>query len=1074
MGYSFVRPCALESLQFYLSIWHALIGCNIVMLMAGLYFSVSMHTGGSWCIKNGRKHYEGGSVTEFGNCHTDLFNLMELEGMLLELQWCHTNVHFWFKPKDTDLHDGYVLKSDRDLLAMFEDMRQKRYRKVDVYVDVSGKFGVADGVATSELVGYGDKNHELAVVCPQRTRFNNTPSGPKLNRCIIEELLDDADVVVDARVSAQADDYVMSNAEMRELNEELEWAARAGSGQSDEEAAEFFMHMPDMEDYGSDDRFSDADYGSDNDVFTALNESDSSIQILDDEDAIGQIFGGREDNEAHSSKVQNQSRCSEAQRSPTWTTPIPQREAHEEAQPSFQDLHQSSFQDLSQSSFQSPSKTCQTTHTTSPSTPKRPQKTRANRTKTTPSKTPQEGDPEEYREFVEEEYAPEEEELEDSPGEGPTDPSQWWGSVNDFCSQAYQDPDEDDGGYVEEEDLVSLDSDEENGAASSKKKHIEFDPQLKPDQIKLQLGMEFPTVEALRDTLKELFINTDREYKLIHNDRLRIRAVCRGPACNWLMYARRMRDSCTTFRINKLVDEHSCGIVWDNKLVDADWVSKHFLEKFRLNPTMSYGDFKKANAEGKYSKLSSWTFYRAKAKAMGKIHGSVRDQYAILHDYCIQIMHQNPGSTALMKTTLLNEKRLFERVYICLAACKAGFRYCRPLIGLDGCFLKGFCKGMMLVAIGIDANNSMLPIAYAIVEKENTETWTWFAELLKEDIDVEDPSRLTFISDRQKGLERAVDTVFQGAEVRFCVRHLYANFKKQFPGLLLKQQLWACARATTVEEFKRKMAELKATKAEAFEWLSQKAPSEWTKSHFRTYAQCDMLLNNLCESFNSAIVEGRDKPIITLLEFVRFWLMDRMRKQREGVSKWKYPVGKRVFDILQKNKKLALKCQCTKSAGGLFQVTVSSGQVEATNLETKSCSCRSYDLTGLPCGHALACIYYSQLNEYDFVADCYKIEAFVNQYAGVITPMPGPEHWPDKGKNPILPPPHHPLPGRPKKSRKREVDEPPPGASKLRRFGQSNRCSNCNEPGHAKTTCKKPIQAKVHSIVCLCLLPLYS
>lgn len=59
--------------------------------------------------------------------------------------------------------------------------------------------------------------------------------------------------------------------------------------------------------------------------------------------------------------------------------------------------------------------------------------------------------------------------------------------------------------------------------------------------------------------------------------------------------------------------------------------------------------------------------------------------------------------------------------------------------------------------------------------------------------------------------------MFKGAEVRFCVRHLYANFKKKFSGLLLKQQLWASAKATTNEEFKRKMADLKATSAEAYD-----------------------------------------------------------------------------------------------------------------------------------------------------------------------------------------------------------------------------------------------------------------
>lgn len=34
----------------------------------------------------------------------------------------------------------------------------------------------------------------------------------------------------------------------------------------------------------------------------------------------------------------------------------------------------------------------------------------------------------------------------------------------------------------------------------------------------------------------------------------------------------------------------------------------------------------------------------------------------------------------------------------------------------------------------MDPNNAMYPIAYALLEIENKETWTWFSELLIEDV----------------------------------------------------------------------------------------------------------------------------------------------------------------------------------------------------------------------------------------------------------------------------------------------------------------------------------------------------
>ncbi|CAN1137185.1 hypothetical protein LINPERHAP2_LOCUS9892 [Linum perenne] len=68
-----------------------------------------------------------------------------------------------------------------------------------------------------------------------------------------------------------------------------------------------------------------------------------------------------------------------------------------------------------------------------------------------------------------------------------------------------------------------------------------------------------------------------------------------------------------------------------------------------------------------------------------------------------------------------------------------GFRFaCRRMFGLDGCFLKGEVKGMLLSAIGKDGNNQMYPIAWAVVEGENRSSWTWFIDNVREHLDMAD------------------------------------------------------------------------------------------------------------------------------------------------------------------------------------------------------------------------------------------------------------------------------------------------------------------------------------------------
>lgn len=61
---------------------------------------------------------------------------------------------------------------------------------------------------------------------------------------------------------------------------------------------------------------------------------------------------------------------------------------------------------------------------------------------------------------------------------------------------------------------------------------------------------------------------------------------------------------------------------------------------------------------------------------------------------------------------------------MCLDACKNGWKAgCRPIIGVDGCFLKEVCKVQLLVALGRDGDNQMFPIAWGAVQLETKATW---------------------------------------------------------------------------------------------------------------------------------------------------------------------------------------------------------------------------------------------------------------------------------------------------------------------------------------------------------------
>ena len=73
---------------------------------------------------------------------------------------------------------------------------------------------------------------------------------------------------------------------------------------------------------------------------------------------------------------------------------------------------------------------------------------------------------------------------------------------------------------------------------------------------------------------------------------------------------------------------------------------------------------------------------------------------------------------------------------------------------------------------------------------------------------------------------------------------------------------------------------------EVWKYLADIEPAQWTKSHFSPRALTDCLVNNLSESFNSMIVKTRDKPILSMLEWIKVRLITRLYTKKIGIKKY--------------------------------------------------------------------------------------------------------------------------------------------------------------------------------------------
>lgn len=337
----------------------------------------------------------------------------------------------------------------------------------------------------------------------------------------------------------------------------------------------------------------------------------------------------------------------------------------------------------------------------------------------------------------------------------------------------------------------------------------------------------------------------------------------------------------------------------------------------------------------------------------------------------------------------------------------------------------------------------MYPIAMAVVEAELKDSWGWFLDILTDVIGKPADKGWIFISDRQKGLTESMDLLFPGVEHRFCIRHKYSNYQKLFKGKELKDLMWGAASAYTVPEFEAKMRALKAMSKEAHDWLLREPIEHWAICKYSPRAQTGRMVNNISESFNNVIKEVRDKPILTMLEGLRRYVMQRYVEKTKFCDKFSSRICPNICKKLEFIKEWAADYSVIYASPQKFEVS-SPLMSFIVDLGIKTCTCRKWDVTGIPCTHACAAMMKDRVRPEDYISYYYHTETF--------------KAWLRTEYEDIMPPPYRRKTGRPRKSRRRGEDETTnPNRSKRdwsRKKPEMTRCSRCKTIGHNVRTCK--------------------
>ncbi|KAH9797267.1 SWIM-type domain-containing protein [Citrus sinensis] len=566
--------------------------------------------------------------------------------------------------------------------------------------------------------------------------------------------------------------------------------------------------------------------------------------------------------------------------------------------------------------------------------------------------------------------------------------------------------------------------------------------------VEFFVGQYFKNFTELTIALRKFAVKERFKTSKQHFERTRISVGCEGVGCPWYLHASRTRFG-DIFMVRSYYNVHTCQRLWKNPECTAQFIASQFQDTILANPETNVS-FIQSELDRMYGcRVDKQKVYRAKKIALQSCGADYESSYKLIRSYAQMVLNRMPDALAIVHVIRLHgnqPKTHFDRCILSFPALREGFkRGCRPFIGIDGCHLKGPYKGVLLSAVALDANTGIYPIAVCVCTVESTSTWTWFLGHLKDYI--KDSRQLTFMCDRQKGIQNALGLEFPNANVRYCARHILANLKAKHPRTDFKKGFWEASRAANVIDFQKGMEKVRAVDPACYETLRRIHPRFWSRHAFDRVSKSDHCTNNMTESFNAWIGVHRKLPLLTLLEFIRKKMMKRMINRRRKAEAWGSEIARKVYGKMQKNLQLSRGCAIMPASEWMYEVD-DHGRTYIVDLEHHSCDCGFWDVSGYPCIHAMPCIIYSQKSQEDFVSQCFKKEAYLKSYSGMIQPIPDKASWPEVHGDEILPPLLKRPPGRPKLNRRREPDEVPPEKKRYKMC-----CKCCGQFGHNKRGC---------------------
>ncbi|XP_024969720.1 uncharacterized protein LOC112509081 [Cynara cardunculus var. scolymus] len=385
-------------------------------------------------------------------------------------------------------------------------------------------------------------------------------------------------------------------------------------------------------------------------------------------------------------------------------------------------------------------------------------------------------------------------------------------------------------------------------------------------------------------------------------------------------------DGTSIFQVRKLHDEHTCSRsqVHPNHRNANKKVLGHILAGSLKDYRRVYrGKEIMEDVNQRFNiSFSYHQAWRAKMYALQLLRGTPESSFNLPSAYCHNLKLANPETVTEIALDPLGR---FDMLFVALGcSIRSCLGHMRPLLIMDGAHLKGSYVVTMFLAVGIDGNNGIVPIAMGVGKTESGPSWTWFLCKLRQCIG--DVPNLTFITDRAASINLAIRTVFPSAHHGLCCRYLSQNFRLNSTKEKRKRWMfWEACKANRLSDFEATMDLMQHNLPRAAQYLEEVGYARWARSHFPGL-RYNAMTSNSAESINSVTRFACYLPITMLVEFYRAtlqqwyficrhngaqmmnamtpWAEAKLEKRIHRSANWKvYPISDLLFEVDDRYKK---------------------------------------------------------------------------------------------------------------------------------------------------------------------------